>query len=155
MNAHVNAAVLTAVGVALISGTAAAAATAGAAEPILFRCGDLLTVDGPSNYSWTLAAFQAPQAPPIAGGPFALLHGGRWLSSADGSLVLRGAERGNGTDAHGPFTRLTLAWAARDSPSNASPWASSSIKNRSNAKKPTRRNQATTADNKSVSAANL
>jgi sucrose-6-phosphate hydrolase SacC (GH32 family) len=96
----------------LASGTAAAAADA--VEPIVFTCGDVLTVDGSSNYSWTFDAFQAPKALPLAGGPFALLHGGRWLSSSDGSLVLSGAEQGNGTDAHGVFTRLTLAWAASD-----------------------------------------
>ena len=78
---------------------------------IRFACGDLLAVDGDQNFAWTfLDAVNVPGARPLVGGPYALLFGGRWLSSADGSLQLVQAALGNGSDAHGPFTQLALGW---------------------------------------------
>ena len=102
---------------------AAAAAAAGSAEaepaagqqppPPLFACGDTLAVSGLSaDYSWTFRPWPSP-TPPAVSGPYVLLLGGRWLSSADGSLVpaaTTSGALGNGSDAHGRFTSLTLGW---------------------------------------------
>ena len=94
----------------LLGGLAVLVATraTGLAPSAEFTCGKLLTVS--SNFSYTLAPFEEPDAT-IAGGAYALLYGGKWLSSADGSLAPVGSStQGSGNDAHGRFTSLTLSW---------------------------------------------
>ena len=71
-------------------------------KPAIFACDIGLSVNLSQNYSWTLGTFQS--------GPYALLFGGRWLSSADGSLVQRGLRQGNGSDVHGEYSWLALDW---------------------------------------------
>ena len=112
----------------LLPVVAAAAATSSGSptDRPLFSCAGALSVG--ANFSWTLDAFRSPRARPAAGGPYALLYGGRWLSSADGSLAPAGQPSlGNGSDAHGSFSRLTLGWRPASAASAVSPvlWTTS------------------------------
>lgn len=53
----------------------------------------------------------------LTGGETALLAGGKWLSSADGSLPLQaGADVASGSDAWGAFNATTLTWGAAGGP---------------------------------------
>ena len=76
-----------------------------------FACDIGFAVDFNQNHSWSLGTFKSA--------PYALLFGGQWLSSADGSLVTSRVTQGNGSDVHGDYTWLALDWRMATAGANA------------------------------------